>query len=186
MPFFGGEGSGIISQSWLLLLGKQKTRTAPTVGWKDVIYYLFSYCETSNADAPDEDQAGGARFSSFKKMILEQSSTGIQVCMEGGISCLRWGTAVMGSARNIPSVWVASLCGKKQQQLQLAGSLLGLNVLGNVLNPQDLLILFKKPDRKTLHAYIPVHQSFVNVNLSVATYLVWVWGPVFTPIIFIT
>lgn len=56
----------------------------------------------------------------------------------------------MGSAGNIPSVYVPSLCREKQHQLQLAGSLSGLSAAGNILNPQDLLILFKKLGRKTL------------------------------------
>lgn len=46
-------------------------------------------CIMSNADAPGEDQAGDARFSSVKKIILEHPPNGIQVCMGDGLSCLR-------------------------------------------------------------------------------------------------
>lgn len=46
-------------------------------------------CKMSNADAPGEDEAGDARFSSVKKIILEHPPNDIQVCMGDGLSCLR-------------------------------------------------------------------------------------------------
>lgn len=44
----------------------------------------------------------------------------------------------------------------------------GLSAIENVLNPQNLLILFKKPDGKILHAYMPENQCFLPM------YLIWV------------